>query len=58
MISVGRRAPGGDAWADQQRLARTAAFLRPRTPGDVREHVVVRVVDEVIGALRARGEKP
>ena len=30
MISVGRRHDGKDAWADQGRLARTAAFLRGR----------------------------
>ena len=28
MITVGRRSLGGDAWEDQGRLARTAAFLR------------------------------
>ncbi len=28
MISVGQRSTQGDAWTDQGRLARTAAFLR------------------------------
>ena len=28
MISVGKRTGSSDAWADQGRLARTAAFLR------------------------------
>ncbi len=28
MISVGHRSTDGDAWTDQGRLARTAAFLR------------------------------
>jgi hypothetical protein len=28
MKSVGHRNPGGDAWADQRSLARTATFLR------------------------------
>jgi hypothetical protein len=28
MLVVGRRARSGDDWADQGRLARTAAFLR------------------------------
>ena len=31
MLSVGRRSPAGDAWQDQARLARTAAFLRGTT---------------------------
>jgi hypothetical protein len=30
MVVVGRRSGQGDEWADQGRLARTAAFLRGR----------------------------